>query len=112
MDGAQPGVVPMSRRPKLSLVSNRALNKKQALNLDSGKPAGTPRSRGFQARETASTDKVSPHPHIREVRSANTRRSQDIQSRPGWPDKRLVVKVVIVAATVALSIFLLKRRLM
>jgi len=102
----------MSRRPKLSLVSNRELNKKQALNLDSRKPAGTPQSRGFQTKETASADKVSPHPHIREVRSANVKRPLDTQKSSGWPDKRLVAKVVIVVATVAFSIFLLKQRLM
>jgi hypothetical protein len=102
----------MSRRPKLSLVSNRELNKKQALNLDSRKPAGTLQSRGFQAKETASADKVSPHPHIREVRSAKVKRPRDTQTSSDWPDKRLVAKVVIVVATVALSIFLLKRRLM
>ena len=112
MGGAQPGVIPMNRRPKLSLVSNRELNKKQALNLNSDKRVGTKPSPLFETQDVGDTGNVFTNTHVGKEPSVEKSGPQCSSTKLGWPDRRFVVKAAIVAVTVALSIFLLKRRLM
>jgi len=100
----------MNRRPKLSLVSNRELNKKQALGFEVTKQAGEEPSREFEARGAGSIRETPPRKPFQPEQLVASNRRDDQPKNSGWPDGRQLAKVVVVVMTVALSLYLLKRR--
>lgn len=112
MGGAQHGVISMNRRPKLSLVSNRELHKKQALSFETGDQTETKQSPEFEAKAPDAAPEIPPRgPAESEQRAGDNRRDQQTQNS-AWPNGRLLVKVAIAVATVAVSLYLVKRRLL
>jgi hypothetical protein len=102
----------MNRRPKLSLVSNRELNKKQALNFETDKRTGAKQSPELEVKGPDAMEQAFTHqPAKPELEPAGNR--QNGQPGPSyWPSTRLLTQAVIVVVTVALSVYLVKRRLL
>ena len=97
----------MNRRPKLSLVSNIEQNKKQALGLEAAKQTGTKQSHEFEAY----TEEMPPPKSVRSEQMPARKRRDSEPKNSGWPNGSQLAKAVVVAVTVALSLYLLKRRL-
>lgn len=98
----------MSRRPKLSLVQNRETSKKQALAFDVDRaPAASESSPPPAAPPRSAVEPVQP-----EQLQADNQQPTQKKGSSGWPQGRLLAKAAIVAVTVALSIYLLRRRVL
>lgn len=100
----------MNRRPKLSLVSNIEQNKKQALGLEAAKQTGTKPSHEFEAKGSGYTEEMPPPKPVRSEQMPARKRRDSEPKNSGWPNGSQLAKAVVVAVTVALSLYLLKRR--
>lgn len=99
----------MNRRPKLSLVSNRELNKKQALDFEPAKESEKTLDSDFAAESAGrrpSQERFKPQRLVSEQEKRTRQKSSQ------WPDGKLILKGVIVVTAVALSLYLLKRRIL
>jgi len=97
----------MNRRPKLSLISSRELKKKQALDFGSSEAPEKEPDMGI-ASEPAG--KESCREPVRPVRLVSEQEKMKPQESNGRPDGKVILKAVVVVATFALSVYLLKRR--
>lgn len=102
----------MSRRPKLTLVSNRELNKKQALDYPASQASDKKPDMDTGAKKSDSTTKKTNQEPFRAVRLVSEQEKTRRQKRNVWPDGKLLLKTVAVVAAFALSAYLLKRRLL
>jgi len=100
----------MSRRPKLSLVSNRELKKKQALDFSAPKASEKEPDRDPEAEQIEPVTKKTNHEPFRPVRLVSEQEKTKRQQGNVWPDGKLLLKAAVVVVTFALSVYLLKRR--
>lgn len=102
----------MNRRPKLSLDANRALNKRQALDSE---PSARPTTGQGTESAAEAPDSAPGAPYPKPFQSERlVARNRDQQQRGGaaWHNGKPILKAMIVVLTAALSIYLLKRRLL
>lgn len=100
----------MNRRPKLSLVSNRELNKRQALGFEATKQSGEEPSLEFEAKGADSIRETLPRKPFQPEQLVASNRRDDQPENSGWPNGGQLAKAVVAVVAVALSIYLLKRR--
>ena len=93
----------MSRRPKLNLSSDNNTHKKQALGFESAVPAD---------QTDAMPETSASAPEDLGVQDATSGLGKTAPQASAWPVNRKWVKVVLVAVAAALSLYLLKRRLL
>jgi len=99
----------MNRRPKLSLISNGEPKKKQALDFEASELSNKQPDMGLASEPT---DEVSHHEPIRPVRLISEQEKKRQPKSSAWPNGKVILKAVVVVTAFALSVYLLKRRLL
>ena len=90
----------MNRRAKLTLSSGKDVDKKPAPDFDDA----------MSDSSVASPKATDEQPGISAAQSSGLKEDEAVLEMPAWRDRKQVVKVVLIVAATALSLYLLKRR--
>ncbi len=98
----------MNRRPKLSLVSNRKLDKRQALDTSNNRDQTREQSRN----DIGAEESFAPASSVGGMESEQLQARIRRRPRSSWLTPSVLAKAFVVATTFALTVYILKRRLL